>query len=101
MMMCFDAFSEAVGYRIDEDGFHLFWHVPEATSEEKNVLPLPYKMGWKAAADFVWGWVQTADRSSEPNIDGSCKRDGFIVKYPERFGYRFCTVQAVWSEYHK
>lgn len=101
LKMCFDAFRTACGYRIDKDGFHLFWHMPDVNSEEKNVLPLPYVMGCKAATDFVWGWVQTADRGSEPDIDGSCKRDGFVVKYPERFGYRFCTVQACWSEYHK
>lgn len=100
MRLCFDAFDKAVGYRIDKYGFHLFWHL-ESTSD-KDVLPLPYAMDCKAASDFVWGWVQTADRGSEPDIDGSCKRDGFIVEHvPFGWGYEFTRVQVCWSEYHK
>lgn len=39
----------------------------------------------------------------EPDIDGSCSRNGFIVQYSgfSRWSYRFCTVQICWSEYHK
>lgn len=101
MKMAFDAFDKAAGYNIDDKGFHLYWSV-DAGSGSGNILPLPYKMSWKAAADFVWGWVQTVDRGPEPGIDGSCQRDGFVVEHvPFGWGYEFVRVQAVWSLYHK
>jgi hypothetical protein len=103
MKMCFDAFDKAIGYRIDKDGFHLFWHMPDnVATADGQILALPYKMPCKAVSDFVWGWLQEVDRGSEPDLDGSCKADGFVVEHvPFGWGYEFIRVQAVWSEYHK
>ena len=102
MKMCFDDHSTATYYKIDSAGMHLFWGKPSAHEAANEPIPLPYVMTVSAAIEFVWGWLQSADRGPDPGIDGSCKRDGFIVEHANQgWSYRFIRVLPVWSEYHK
>ncbi len=103
MKMCFDDHSSASHYRIDKDGLHLFWGTSSySNTKEDGVMPLPYEMTVSAATEFAWGWLQTADRGSEPDHDGSNSKDGFRVEHKSgRWSYEFVRVSARWSEYHK
>ncbi len=103
MKMCFDDHSTATHYKIDSAGMHLFWgESTHAHGAADKPIPLPYEMKVEQAIEFVWGWLQSADRGSEPDIDGSCARDGFIVEHTgQGWSYRFVRVLPIWSEYHK
>ena len=103
MKMCFDDFPTATHYKIDSAGMHLFWGKSMSVANAvEEPIPLPYEMNVDAAIEFVWGWLQAADRGPEPDLDGSCKRDGFIVENTKHgWSYRFVRVLPVWSEYHK
>lgn len=97
MRMCFDAHSTATHYSIDGNGLHLFW-----SGSAKEAKPLPYEMKADAAIEFVWGWLQTADRGPEPGHDGSNRADGFrIESRDEGWSYAIASITAVWSEFHK
>lgn len=81
---------------------YLFWHVDGALKNEKAPLPLPEAMDLKKATDFAWAWLKRVDRGHEPDIDGSVYPTGYVVKHVSMgWGYKFVTVQAVWTMYHK
>lgn len=103
MKMCFDDHSTATHYKIDKDGLHLFWGSSEyAHAKSDGIAKLPYEMKVDAAVEFVWGWLQSADRGEQPDHDGSNGKDGFVVEHvPFGWSYEFVRVRAVWSEYHK
>lgn len=102
MKMCFDDFNEAVAYQVDKEGLHLFWHLADAMKSEHSPIPLPHKMNCEQATRFAWEWLKKADRGNEPDIDGSVYPSGYIVKHVSHgWSYKFVTIQAVWSEYHK
>ena len=96
MKACFDNHSKATRYKFVGGALHLMWFGEEGQ-------PLPYVMDAAAATEFVWNWLKTADRGPEPDMDGSCYKDGFRVESRSGFGgdNTFVVVQAVWSEYHK
>jgi hypothetical protein len=102
MKMCFDDFDKASAYQVDVEGLHLFWHTADVMKNESSPLPLPHAMDCKAATEFAWNWLKKADRGREPDIDGSVYPNGYIVKHVSHgWGYKFVTIQAVWTEYHK
>lgn len=64
-------------YLIDNDGrrMTLFWTEPPGL----QVLPMPYKMDYKAVRDFVWNWLKAAPYIEKPDIDGSAAK-GFTIE---------------------
>lgn len=102
MKMCFDDFDKAVAYRVDAEGLHLYWHTADVMKNEGAPLPLPHAMDCKDSIEFAWSWLKKADRGAEPGIDGSVYPNGYVVKHAGHdWGYKFVTIQAVWTEYHK
>lgn len=106
---CFDDHSVATHYVIEGGRLTLFW----AEDPSWKGPPLPYPMKYEQALAFVVGWLKGAPRGDEPDIDGSCRADAFILRSPGSIGisdrpasstyphYAIAQVEATWSEYHK
>lgn len=98
--------SKATHYCVHHKlGLVLLWH------EDANVdgvavqkLPFPLKTS-DMLADFVAGWLSSADYPEKPDFDGSSVK-GWRV-YNEEWGhvgkshYAFVAIQPVWSLYGK
>lgn len=101
------AFDHAPGkkasyYRISkEKGLILYW----TEFKNKEAQPLPFEMGMKAATDFVWHWLEDAERGNEPDHDGDNGK-GFRI-YTENWGkvdddwQAFVAIKPIWAMYGK
>lgn len=96
MKMCFENHSKATRYKFVDGALHLMWFGSEGQA-------LPYVMDCAAATNFAWDWLKNAERGPEPDIDGSCRKNGFRIESRSGFGdgNTFVIVKGVWSEYHK
>lgn len=81
----------AITYAIDPDpnlGLVFFWSDTDKTVGEKatKIAPLPYRMNLKAAIEFAWNWLDTAEYPDEPDHDGSNSK-GFVVSTGNHWGH--------------
>lgn len=89
--------------KVSPERLILFWH-----DGNKDAIRLPYVLNTaEKAADFIWNWLDGADRGTEPDLDGDCSRDGWSLSNHymiNEYGWDHSAalvVTAVWAEHHK
>lgn len=99
---CVTSNSYAVGWKVTDKGFVLFWH---DESDGNNPHPFPTRMAACDLTDTVWAWLNEAEYPETPKHDGSNTK-GFRV-YTETWGrigddrYSFLAIQPCWIEHGK
>lgn len=94
------------GVNAENSRMILYWVDPKDCGKEKyNILPLAYEMNADEAIPFVWGWLQHATYSRQPDHDGDNGK-GFVVKN-ESWGHAggiwqgFAEIHTGWAMYGK
>jgi hypothetical protein len=105
--MCFDKYKMATHYIITKNGENKAYSLTFYWIELDKAEALPYPMGFKAASDFAWHWLEHgADYGSEPDHDGD-NHKGFLITNGDNWGQingayqSICQIQPCWAMYGK
>lgn len=84
-------------------GLHLHEQPLSGVKLPPGAEALPFPMGLATLKDFVWAWLQTADRGREPDTDGSVEPTGFTVIASDDMQGRgvVVVVRPQWTVYGK